>query len=326
LLRLRSTPPGSKEHAATLSRSPPWLHDTIKGLRATKYLQLLILPGLIFYIIFHYVPMYGVVIAFKQYNGRLGILGSPWIGFEHFVDFFNYPYFWRLLRNTFLLSFYSLLWGFPAPIVLAIILTEVRNSLYRRIVQTVSYLPHFLSVVIIVGMLTLFLSPSNGFINILLNRIFGIEPIYFLADPRWFRTVFVASNIWQNIGWGAIIYLAALSRVDAQLYEAATIDGASRVRQIWHISIPSIMPTMIILLILRMGGLLSVGFEKVLLMYNPAVYETADVISTFVYRRGLLHAEFSFGAAVGLFNSIINLILLLSANWVSRRVSETSLW
>ena len=323
---MRSTPPGSKEHAATLSRSPPWLHDTIKGLRATKYLQLLILPGLIFYIIFHYVPMYGVVIAFKQYNGRLGILGSPWIGFEHFVDFFNYPYFWRLLRNTFLLSFYSLLWGFPAPIVLAIILTEVRNSLYRRIVQTVSYLPHFLSVVIIVGMLTLFLSPSNGFINILLNRIFGIEPIYFLADPRWFRTVFVASNIWQNIGWGAIIYLAALSRVDAQLYEAATIDGASRVRQIWHISIPSIMPTMIILLILRMGGLLSVGFEKVLLMYNPAVYETADVISTFVYRRGLLHAEFSFGAAVGLFNSIINLILLLSANWVSRRVSETSLW
>jgi putative aldouronate transport system permease protein len=175
-------------------------------------------------------------------------------------------------------------------------------------------------------MLTLFLSPTNGFINILLNRVFGIEPIYFLADPRWFRPVYIASNIWQNVGWGAIIYLAALSRVDMQLYESATIDGASRLQQIRHITIPSIMPTMIILLILRMGNLLTVGFEKVLLLYNPAVYETADVIQTFVYRRGLLNAEFSFGAAVGLFNSIINLILLLSANWISRKVTDTSLW
>lgn len=305
---------------------PGWIQGTIKRIRTTKYLQLLILPGIVWYVLFHYVPMWGVLVAFQDFNARLGILGSPWVGFEHFLRFFRHPNFYRLLRNTFLLSLNSLLWGFMPPILLALFLSEVRSPIYKKLVQTVSYLPHFISTVIIVGMLTLFLSPQNGFINLILVRLFGIKPIYFMAEPAWFRTLYISSDIWQGVGWGAIIYLAALTQVDPQLYEAATIDGASRVRQMWSISVPSILPTTIILLILRMGGLFSVGFEKVLLMYSPGTYDTSDVISTFVYRRGLQYAEFSFGAAVGLFNSAINLVLLVLSNWVSRRMTEVSLW
>ena len=286
----------------------------------------MLLPGLIYYIIFRYVPMYGVVIAFKDFNARLGILGSPWIGFEQFIRFFTHPYFFRLVRNTFLLSFYSLLLGFPAPIILALMLNELRNQTYKRFVQTVSYLPHFISIVAIVGILTLLLSPTNGFVNVVLTKVFGMEPIYFMAEPGWFRPLFVGSGIWQNIGWGAILYLAALSQVDVQLYDAAIVDGTSRMQKIWHISLPSIMPTIAILLILRIGSLFYVGFEKVILMYNPVTYSTADVIGSYVYRRGLQYAEFSYGAAVGLFNSVINVILLITANWISRRVTEQSLW
>ena len=286
----------------------------------------MLLPGLIYYIIFRYVPMYGVVIAFKDFNARLGILGSPWIGFEQFIRFFTHPYFFRLVRNTFLLSFYSLLLGFPAPIILALMLNELRNQTYKRFVQTVSYLPHYISIVAIVGILTLLLSPTNGFVNVVLTKVFGMEPIYFMAEPGWFRPLFVGSGIWQNIGWGAILYLAALSQVDVQLYDAAIVDGTSRMQKIWHISLPSIMPTIAILLILRIGSLFYVGFEKVILMYNPVTYSTADVIGSYVYRRGLQYAEFSYGAAVGLFNSVINVILLITANWISRRVTEQSLW
>jgi putative aldouronate transport system permease protein len=286
----------------------------------------MLLPGLIYYIIFRYVPMYGVVIAFKDFNARLGILGSPWIGFEQFIRFFTHPYFFRLVRNTFLISFYSLLIGFPAPIILALMLNELRNQTYKRFVQTVSYLPHFISIVAIVGILTLLLSPTNGFVNVVLTKVFGMEPIYFMAEPGWFRPLFVASGIWQNIGWGAILYLAALSQVDVQLYDAAIVDGTSRMQKIWHISLPSIMPTIAILLILRIGTLFYVGFEKVILMYNPVTYSTADVIGSYVYRRGLQYAEFSYGAAVGLFNSVVNVILLITANWISRRVTEQSLW
>ncbi len=286
----------------------------------------MLLPGLIYYIIFRYVPMYGVVIAFKDFNARLGILGSPWIGFEQFIRFFTHPYFFRLVRNTFLISFYSLLIGFPAPIILALMLNELRNQTYKRFVQTVSYLPHFISIVAIVGILTLLLSPTNGFVNVVLTKVFGMEPIYFMAEPGWFRPLFVASGIWQNIGWGAILYLAALSQVDVQLYDAAIVDGTSRMQKIWHISLPSIMPTIAILLILRIGTLFYVGFEKVILMYNPVTYSTADVIGSYVYRRGLQYAEFSYGAAVGLFNSVVNVLLLITANWISRRVTEQSLW
>jgi putative aldouronate transport system permease protein len=303
-----------------------WMVTFWKGLKKTRTLQIMILPGLVYYIIFHYLPMYGVVIAFKDFKPLLGILGSPWIGFKQFNRFFSHPYFFRLIKNTFLLSFYSLIFGFPAPIILALMLNEVRNATYKRFVQTVSYLPHFISIVAVVSILNLFLSPTSGYINVILKQVFGIKPIYFMVEPGWFRPLFVGSGIWQNIGWGAILYLAALSQVDMQLYDAALVDGASRLQRIWHISLPSIMPTIVILLILRIGTLFYVGFEKVILMYNPAIYTTADVIGSYVYRRGLQHAEFSYGAAVGLFNSVINVTLLITANWVSRRVTEQSLW
>ena len=297
-----------------------------RGLKKTKLLQIMILPGLAYYIIFHYVPMYGIVIAFKDFKPMLGILKSPWIGFEQFVRFFTHPYFVRLIRNTFLLSFYSLIFGFGAPIILALMLNEVRHSGYRRFVQTVSYLPHFISIVAVISIMNLLLSPTTGSVNAMLVKVFGIKPIYFMAEPGWFRALYVGSGIWQDAGWGAIIYLAALSTVNAQLYDAAIVDDASRLRRIWHISLPSIMPTIAILLILRIGTLFSLGFEKVILMYSPAVYSTADVIGSYVYRRGLQHAEFSYGAAVGLFNSMVNVVFLVSANWASRKISGYGLW
>ncbi len=307
-------------------REVSWPADVLNGLIRTKSLQLMLLPGLVYYVIFRYLPMYGIIIAFKDFNARLGIVRSPWVGFEQFIRFFAHPYFFRLVRNTFLLSFYDLLFGFPAPIILAIMLNELRNQTYKRFVQTISYLPHFISIVSIVGILTLLLSPTSGSVNTIISRVLGLEPIYFMAEARWFRFLYVSSGIWQNIGWGAIIYLAALSQVDVQLYDAATVDGSTRLQRIWHISLPSIMPTIVILLILRIGSLFYVGFEKVILMYNPVTYQTADVIGSYVYRRGLQFAEFSYGAAVGLFNSVVNIILLLSANWMARRVTEQSLW
>ena len=297
----------------------------VRKVRASKYLLLLVLPGFVWYVIFQYIPMYGVTIAFKELSLRLGVLGSPWIGFDQFERFFNYPRFWGLIRNTFLLSFYTMLFGFPAPIIFALALNELVNRTYKRTVQTISFLPHFIAVPAVVGMLVLALSPSTGFVNVFLGT-FGIEPIYFMIKPRWFRPIYVISDIWQNVGWGAIIYLAQLSRVDPELYEAATVDGASRMRKMWHISLPALTPVISILLILRIGGLLSVGGEKVLLMYNDLTLETADVIWTYVYRRGLLRQDFSYGTAVALFNSVISLILVVLANTAARRFSEYRLW
>ncbi len=297
----------------------------VRKVRASKYLLLLVLPGFVWYVIFQYIPMYGVTIAFKELSLRLGVLGSPWIGFDQFERFFNYPRFWGLIRNTFLLSFYTMLFGFPAPIIFALALNELVNRTYKRTVQTISFLPHFIAVPAVVGMLVLALSPSTGFVNVFLGA-FGIEPIYFMIKPRWFRPIYVISDIWQNVGWGAIIYLAQLSRVDPELYEAATVDGASRMRKMWHISLPALTPVISILLILRIGGLLSVGGEKVLLMYNDLTLETADVIWTYVYRRGLLRQDFSYGTAVALFNSVISLILVVLANTAARRFSEYRLW
>ena len=297
----------------------------VRKVRASKYLLLLVLPGFVWYVIFQYIPMYGVTIAFKELSLRLGVLGSPWIGFDQFERFFNYPRFWGLIRNTFLLSFYTMLFGFPAPIIFALALNELVNRTYKRTVQTISFLPHFIAMPAVVGMLVLALSPSTGFVNVFLGA-FGIEPIYFMIKPRWFRPIYVISDIWQNVGWGAIIYLAQLSRVDPELYEAATVDGASRMRKMWHISLPALTPVISILLILRIGGLLSVGGEKVLLMYNDLTLETADVIWTYVYRRGLLRQDFSYGTAVGLFNSVISLILVVLANTAARRFSEYRLW
>jgi len=289
-----------------------------------KYVYIMLIPVLLYYVLFCYVPMYGVTIAFKNFIPLKGILKSPWIGFQHFKSFFESYYFWRLIRNTLAINIYSLVIGFPAPIILALLLNEVRNTHYKRIVQTVSYLPHFVSIVIISGMILQFTS-RNGLVNQSLS-LFGLEKIPFMLRPEWFRTVFVFSGVWQNAGWNSIIYLAALSNISEEIYEASKIDGANRWRQVIYITIPGISSTIIILLILNIGSLMSVGFEKVILLYNPSIYETADVISSFVYRKGILEANFSYSAAVGLFNSIINFVLLMSSNYMSRKVSETSLW
>ncbi|NOV03774.1 ABC transporter permease [Paenibacillus planticolens] len=282
------------------------------------------LPVISYYLIFHYGPMYGLQIAFKEFSPAKGIIGSPWVGFKHFDSFFNGIYFWRLIKNTILLNLYDLLFGFPAAIILALLLNEIRSGRFKRVVQSISYLPHFVSIVVVAGLMVDFLSRS-GLINQIIG-IFGIESIDFLKEEGWFRFLFVSSGIWQGIGWGSIVYLAAIATIDPTLYEAGRIDGANRWKQTLHITIPGIMPTIVILFILQMGNMLSVGSEKVLLLYNPLTYGTADVISTYVYRKGVLEASYSFTAAVGLFNSVISFILIVAANSFVKRISENKLW
>lgn len=299
-------------------------YRTIRDFKLNKYVYLMLVPVVAYYIVFYYVPMYGVQIAFKDFSPGLGILDSPWVGFRHFQDFFHSYYFWRLLRNTLLLSLYELIFAFPASIILALLLNELRNAAFKRAVQTITYMPHFISIVVISGMLVDFLA-RDGLINNILSW-FGVEPIAFLRESGWFRTIYISSGIWQNVGWGSIIYLSAMSGIDPSLYEAARVDGASRWKQTLHITIPGIMPTIIILLILQIGHFMTVGTDKILLLYNSSTYETADVIGTFVYRKGILESDFSYSSAVGLFNAVINFTLLVLANAVSRRTSETKLW
>jgi len=289
-----------------------------------KQVYLLALPVISYYFIFHYWPMYGAIIAFKNYSPSRGILESPWVGFEHFKTFFNSYYFLRVVRNTLLINLYDLIFGFPAPIIFALLLNEVRNDLFKRSIQTVTYIPHFISVIVICGMIVDFLS-KKGLVNNIIE-FFGGNAISFLIEPKWFRTIYVGSGIWQNLGWGSIVYLSALTGINPNLYEAARIDGAGRFKQVIHVTLPGIVPTIIILLILRIGNMMSLGFEKIILLYNPNTYETADVISSFVYRKGLLEMNYSYSSAVGLFNSVVNFILLISANKLSRMLSETSLW
>ena len=289
-----------------------------------KYVYLMAVPVIAFYIIFHYVPMYGAIIAFKNYSVTRGILQSPWTGFTHFKYFFTSYYFWRVLRNTILINLYVLIFSFPAPIILALLLNEIRNMAFKRSVQTISYLPHFISMVVVCGMIIDF-TAREGLINDMLDLV-GLDRIPFMALPQWFRPVYVLSGIWHGIGWGSIIYLAAITGIDPELYQAAEMDGAKRFSKIWHITIPGIMPTVVILFILRIGGMMSIGVQKILLLYNPLTYETADVISTFVYRKGLLEMDFSYATAVGLFQAVMNFILLVLANRISRKVSEMSLW
>lgn len=292
--------------------------------KRNKYIYLMAIPVLAFYIIFHYAPMYGAIMAFKDFNPAHGILGSDWVGFEHFKQFFQGVYFGRLIKNTLLISLYSLLWGFPAPIILALLLNEVSNKYFKRAAQTITYLPHFISMVVVCGIIVDFTS-SEGIITSIV-AMFGGETTNLLMKAELFRTIYVASGIWQGVGWGSIIYLATMSNIDTQLYEAAIIDGANKWKQVLNVTLPSIAPTIVILLVLRMGSIMSVGFEKIILLYNPRIMETADVISTYVYRRGLLDFDYSFSAAVGLFNSAINFVLIILANKLSRNVSETSLW
>ncbi len=302
-----------------------WRQNFWRHMLRDKYLVLMALPAVAYFLVFHYYPMYGMLIAFQDYTPGKGIWGSTWVGFEHFRQFFGGYYFSRLLGNTIIISLLSLLWGFPLPIIFALMLNEFREGTFKRTVQTVSYLPHFISLVVTCGMIINFLSPANGIINTLIKALGG-SPINFLGQPQYFRTVYVTSGVWQEFGWNSIIYLAALSGVDQQLYEAARIDGAGRWKQMIHITLPSIQTTIIILLILSVGNIMSVGFEKIILLYNTSTYETADVISTYVYRMGLQSLQYSFSAAVGLFNSVINILMLIMANTLSRRLTGSSIW
>lgn len=296
------------------------------GKRMRKHYQyyLLLLPAIVFIIIFNYVPMYGVQIAFKNYKMSLGVMGSKWVGFKHFIDFFNSYYFWTLLGNTLAVSLYSLAVTFPIPIIVALIINELKGT-YKRTVQTVLYAPHFISTVVLVGMMTAMFSPSMGVVNTILENL-GLERIYFLGDPKYFRHLFVWSGVWQNMGWSAIIYIAALSGVDPGLHEAAAIDGATRIQRIVHINLPCIVPTVIIMLIMRLGQIASVGYEKAFLLQTDMNLATSEIISTYVYKRGLINNNYSFSTAVGLFNNLVNIALLLIANKVSKKFSETSLF
>lgn len=289
-----------------------------------KYLYLMFFLPVAYFIIFQYAPMFGILIAFKDYNVFQGVMKSPWVGTKYFEEFLTDPYFWKLVRNTVLINVYMLIFFFPTPIILALLLNELSRQWFKRLVQTISYLPHFLSTVVICGMIINFMN-TDGLINQVI-QYFGYEPVKFLLMPDWFRTIYVGSEIWAGIGWGSIIYLAALTSLDPQLYEAATMDGANRWHQMLNITLPGIAPVITIMFLLTLGNIMSVGFEKILLLYTGPTYETADVISTYVYRRGLINSDFSYATAVGLFQSIIALGFVSAANYISRKLSSTSLW
>ena len=295
-----------------------------KDFKVNYTLYIMVLPVIIYYILFCYKPMYGALIAFKDFSPALGFNQSSWVGFKHFVNFFSDPYFGRIIKNTLSISISSLIFGFPAPIILALLLNEIYSNTFKRTVQTLTYLPHFISLVVICGLLKDFVS-AKGIVTSLL-ALFNGDSTNMLMKPNMFVPIYVISEIWQGVGWGSIVYLAALTSIDQELYEAAKIDGANKLKQIMNITIPGIVPTIVIMFILRMGTVLSVGFEKIILLYNPAIYETADVISSYVYRVGLQEQSWSYSTAVGLFNSVVNFVMLLSANWISRKVNDTSLW
>lgn len=290
-----------------------------------KELYLIILPVVIYYILFHYKPMYGLIIAFQDYSPRRGIWGSDWVGLSHFKDFFTGIYFGRLLRNTLQISIATLIFGFPAPIILALLMNELRSKLFSRITQTITYLPHFISMVVLCAMIREFVK-EGGFITDIMVKFFGYDGKNLLSRSAYFTPIYVISNIWQGVGWGSIVYLAALTGIDMELYEAARVDGAGRWKQTIHITIPSILPTIITMLIMRMGQIMGVGYEKIILLYNEGIYEKADVISSYVYRMGIMNRQYSFSAAVGLFNSVVNFILVIAANQISKKLTETSLW
>src|SRR5690625_1595290 len=308
----------------TAKESGRRFHHIKKNFQRNWQIYIFLLPAVIYFIVIHYIPMYGVQIAFKDFIATKGIWGSPWLGFDHFIRFFDSYYFWRLLKNTIILSGYQLIL-FPLPIILSLSLHEVRNGVFKKWAHTRTYAPHFISVVVIVGMIVIFLDPATGLVNRMIVA-FGGDAIPFLTSPKWFRHVFTWSGVWQTLGWGSIIYLAALAGVSPELHEAAKVDGASRMQRIIHINIPSILPTIVVLFILNIGSFMTVGFEKVLLMQNDLNVSTSDVIQTFVYQTGLLEGQYSFAAAIGLFDSLINISLLVVFNYVARKTSDTSLW
>jgi len=295
-----------------------------RDLTKNKYVYLMALPVVVYYVIFHYITMGGIIIAFQDFKPAFGFLGSKFVGLRNFVDFFNSIYAFRTIKNTFMLSILQIVFGFPAPILLALLLNEVKQIRFKRTVQTITYMPHFISMVVVCGMVIDF-TISTGIVNDIIV-FFGGQRTNLLANKDAFRPIFIVSGIWQEVGWGSIIYLATLSNIDPTLYEAATVDGAGRFKQAVHITLPGLIPTIATLLIMRLGHVMSQGFEKIILLYNSLTYETADVISSFIYRSGLQESKFSPGAAVGLFNTVINFVILISANTFSKRVLKESLW
>lgn len=309
----------------TCSVRPSFRARLRRDFKMNRMLYLLTLPIVIYYLLFHFLPMCGIVIAFKDFQIRDGFFGSEWVGLQNFIDFFNSILFWRLIRNTLLISIYQLIFAFPIPIIFALMVNELRNQRFKKLVQTISYMPHFISMVVVAGMLTQFLS-STGFISGIVSLFTG-EKANLLMNPDYFRTIYVSSGIWQQFGWKSIVYIAALSSVDTQLYEAAIMDGAGKWKQLIHVTLPAIMPTVVTLFIMDVGRIMTIGFQKTILLYNSATYEVADVISSYVYRMGLGgNFEFSYTTAIEVFGSVINLILIVIANKLSRKFSENSLW
>ncbi|NJM81386.1 MAG: sugar ABC transporter permease [Tabrizicola sp.] len=294
-------------------------------MRREWQIYVMLLPTVIWLLLFLYKPMYGLQIAFKDYSLFRGIEGSPWIGLEHFETLFQNDQFIRALKNTIIISFFTLVFGFPVPIILALMFNEIVNQRFKKTAQTIVYLPHFISTVIIAGIVITAFSPSSGIVNTILG-FFGLEPIYFLTRPEWFRPIFIGAGIWQEAGFQSIVYLAAIAGISPTLYESAVVDGASRWQMMWKITLPSIIPTILIMLIIRIGNLLEVGFEMIILLYQPATYQTADVVNTFIYRQGILNGQYDLAAAAGLFNAVVAFVLVMSANAISRRYSRTSLW
>ena len=316
-----------KREALTRELRPARKTKITKMLWRDRYLYLLLVPAILYFVTFKFGPMYGVQIAFKDYKINLGITGSEWVGLKYFERLFKSSMFTRVFRNTLLLNVYSVIFGFPAPIILALMLNEIRSQKYKRVVQSVVYIPHFFSWVILAGMISNLLSPSHGAINTIYKFVTGAEEgIYFLASTKWWPTIFIISGIWKEVGWGTIIYLAAITGIDPQLYEAAIIDGAGKFRQIISITIPCLVPTIVIQLILRMGSMMDVGMEPVLLLSNDVVRDVADVFSTYIYRQGVQKTQYSLTTACGLFQSVVSAILLLSTNAIAKKLTGDGIW
>ncbi|MCU6709156.1 ABC transporter permease subunit [Paenibacillus sp. J5C_2022] len=320
---MTTLPVEKRKAAASAAR---WvLTRKLRVLLKYKYRYLLILPGLLYILIFKYGPLYGVTIAFLDYSPFKGIGGSSWVGLKWFRVFMESPDFWQVTRNTIVISVMKIVFGMTPDILLALLLNEVRKSWFKRIIQTLTYMPHFLSWVIIYGIVIAFLSPTTGLVNHMLQE-WGMSPVAFLMSNDWFRWILIGSDIWKDIGWGAIIYLAALTAIDQQLYEAATIDGAGRWKQTWHITLPGIRNVIVLLLILKLGTVLDAGFTQIYAMYNPLVYESVDIIDTWVYRKGIIENNFSMATAVGLFKSVIGLLLVLGANKLAKKFGDSGIW
>ena len=288
-------------------------------------LYLMLIPAILFFLIFYYWPMYGIQLGFKKYVISEGITGSPWIGFDHFIRFFSSYWFPIILKNTIVISLAQLIFEFPIPIIFALMLNQVKNMAFKKTVQTVSYAPHFISLVVLVGMMGIMLSPTSGVVNMILKSL-GLEPVFFLGESAWFKPLFVMAGIWQNFGWSSIIYIAALAGINPEIYEAADMDGASKFQKIINVDLPGIMPTAVILLIMRTGKIMQIGFQKAFLMQNPLNIESGEIIATYIYKSGLLSGQYEYSTAISLFNTVINFILLISINNLSRKINQISLW